>query len=97
MIKVKFTASPGKQFEIRREAFRRIHAALHEAGIQFASKSVTVQYPQSSAPAVSPQSLVPGQHAGQGSFPPADPAVAGAASSIIFDQPADPNAAKPAE
>jgi len=44
-IRVKFSAKPGTQFVIKREAFRRIHAALTEAGISFASREVTVNIP----------------------------------------------------
>ncbi len=44
-IRVKFRALSGTQFTIKREAFRRIHAALSEKGIQFASRGVTVNVP----------------------------------------------------
>jgi small-conductance mechanosensitive channel len=37
-IRVKFRALSGTQFTIKREAFRRIHAALSEKGIKFASR-----------------------------------------------------------
>ena len=44
-IRVKFTAKPGSQFVIRREAFKRITAALHARGIQYAHKKVIVDLP----------------------------------------------------
>jgi small-conductance mechanosensitive channel len=44
-IRVKFRALSGTQFTIKREAFRRIHAALSEKGIKFASRGVTVNVP----------------------------------------------------
>jgi small-conductance mechanosensitive channel len=44
-IRVKFRALSGTQFTIKREAFRRIHAALTEKGIKFASRGVTVNVP----------------------------------------------------
>ena len=45
-IRAKFTAVPGRQFVIRREAFRRIQRALNDAGIQFAHRKVTVEVPE---------------------------------------------------
>ncbi|EKD35913.1 MAG: hypothetical protein ACD_75C01727G0001, partial [uncultured bacterium] len=44
-IRVKFTAQPGTQFTIRREAFKRITAALQARGIQYAHKKVIVDLP----------------------------------------------------
>lgn len=44
-VRVKFRAKPGTQFQIKREAFRRIHAALDAAGIPFASRGVVVNVP----------------------------------------------------
>jgi small-conductance mechanosensitive channel len=44
-VRVKFRAMPGTQFQIKREAFRRIHAALDAAGIPFASRGVVVNVP----------------------------------------------------
>lgn len=46
-VRVKFRAMPGTQFQIKREAFRRIHAALDAAGIPFASRGVVVNVPDS--------------------------------------------------
>ena len=43
IIRTKFTAVPGEQFVIRREAYRRIQEALHNNGIQFAQRRVTVE------------------------------------------------------
>jgi small-conductance mechanosensitive channel len=45
-IRVKFTAKPGTQFVIRREAFKRITAALQAKGIQYAHKKVIVDLPE---------------------------------------------------
>jgi small-conductance mechanosensitive channel len=43
IIRCKFTAIPGKQFVIRREAFSRIQKALAEQGIKFAPRRVLVE------------------------------------------------------
>ncbi len=43
ILRVKFTAIPGKQFIIRRELLHRIRAAFEEAGIRFANREVTVR------------------------------------------------------
>jgi len=48
-IRVKFTAQPGTQFTIRREAFKRITVALQARGIQYAQKKVIVDLPVSLA------------------------------------------------
>jgi len=42
VMRVKFTAIPGKQFILRREVFRRIQEAFAENGIQFAPRRVIV-------------------------------------------------------
>lgn len=47
VIRVKFTAHPGKQFVIQREAFRRITEALNAKGIFYAHRKVIVEVPQS--------------------------------------------------
>ncbi len=44
-IRVKFTAQPGSQFIIRREAFARITAAMKARGIQYAHRKVIVDIP----------------------------------------------------
>jgi small-conductance mechanosensitive channel len=44
--RVKFTAKPGKQFVIKREAFRLIKEALEKKGIYFAVRKVIVQIPE---------------------------------------------------
>ena len=44
--RVKFTAKPGKQFVIRREAFRQIKEALEKKGIYFAHRKVIVEIPE---------------------------------------------------
>nr|WP_269755823.1 mechanosensitive ion channel family protein [Desulfogranum marinum] len=46
VIKVKFTAKPGKQFLIRREAYRRITEALNVKGIYYAHRKVIVDFPE---------------------------------------------------
>ncbi len=46
VIKVKFTAKPGKQFLIRREAYRRITEALNAKGIYYAHRKVIVDFPE---------------------------------------------------
>jgi small-conductance mechanosensitive channel len=45
-IRVKFTSKPGKQFVIKREAFRRITEALKAAGIHYAHRKVIVDFPE---------------------------------------------------
>jgi moderate conductance mechanosensitive channel len=45
VIRVKFTAKPGKQFLIKREAFRRITEALNQKGIYYAHRKVIVDFP----------------------------------------------------
>ena len=42
MVRAKFTAKPGEQFVIRREAFKRIKRAFDAAGIAFAYPTVTI-------------------------------------------------------
>jgi small-conductance mechanosensitive channel len=44
-IRGKFMAKPGKQFEIRKAVFTRVHQALDEAGIPFARREVRVAIP----------------------------------------------------
>ena len=48
LVKAKFTAKPGEQFVIRREAYQRIKQAFDEAGIHFAHRQVTVFVPPGS-------------------------------------------------
>lgn len=45
LVKAKFTAKPGEQFVIRREAYQRVKQAFDEAGIHFAHRQVTVFVP----------------------------------------------------
>lgn len=45
VIRVKFTAKPGKQFVIKREAFRRITESLNAKGIFYAHRKVIVDIP----------------------------------------------------
>ena len=43
IIRCKFTAVPGQQYLIRREAFTRIQRVFEEKGIQFAPRRVLVE------------------------------------------------------
>ena len=45
IMRMKFTSKPGKQWVIRREAYRQVKDALHAAGIKFAHRHVTVHVP----------------------------------------------------
>jgi hypothetical protein len=54
VIRVKFTAKPGRQFLIRREAFRRITEALAKKGIHYAHRKVIVEVPQAEEGTLSP-------------------------------------------
>jgi small-conductance mechanosensitive channel len=45
LVKAKFTAKPGEQFIVRREAYQRIKQAFDKAGIRFAHRQVTVFVP----------------------------------------------------
>lgn len=45
VIRVKFTAKPGKQFVIKREAFRRLTEALNAKGIFYAHRKIIVDMP----------------------------------------------------
>jgi small-conductance mechanosensitive channel len=49
LVRAKFTAKPGQQFVIRREAYQRIKQAFDEAGIRFAHRQVTVFVPPDTA------------------------------------------------
>jgi len=50
-IRVKYTAIPGKQFVIRREAYKLIQLALAEKGIHYAHRKVIVELPPPAASA----------------------------------------------
>ena len=43
VVRCKFTARPARPTWVQREALRRIHRALAEAGVAFASNAVTVR------------------------------------------------------
>src|SRR3954464_1294016 len=43
VVRCKFTARPNKPTWVQREALKRIHRALTEAGVAFASNAVTVR------------------------------------------------------
>jgi small-conductance mechanosensitive channel len=49
LVRAKFTAKPGQQFVIRREAYQRIKQAFDAAGIRFAHRQVTVFVPPDAA------------------------------------------------
>lgn len=51
IFRCKFQTAPGKQFDVRAQAFKRIEAALKEAGIRFADGTQTVVIPQGQAAA----------------------------------------------
>ncbi|GJL80514.1 MAG: hypothetical protein DHS20C01_01480 [marine bacterium B5-7] len=46
VLRMKFTAKPGEQWVIRREAYRRVRDALREEGIEFAHRQITVHIPK---------------------------------------------------
>ena len=46
IVRAKFMAKPGKQFVIKREAFRRITEALNAKGIYYAHRKVIVDFPE---------------------------------------------------
>ncbi|MEZ5647575.1 MAG: mechanosensitive ion channel family protein [Alphaproteobacteria bacterium] len=50
VVGVKFTAKPGEQFTIRREAYHRIRDAFDAHGINFASRDVTVRVSPDAGP-----------------------------------------------
>lgn len=45
VMRMKFTAKPGEQWVIRREAYKRVRDALQAEGIEFAHRQVTVHIP----------------------------------------------------
>ena len=45
IVRAKFMAHPGKQFQIRKEVYARVQAAFKEAGIAFAHRRVMVDLP----------------------------------------------------
>jgi small-conductance mechanosensitive channel len=51
IIRCKFTAIPGNQFIMRREAFVRIQRAFEQKGIKFAPRRVIVETVTSESPA----------------------------------------------
>lgn len=51
VVGVKFCTRPGKQWVIRRDAYQRIRDAFTAAGIQFASRDVTVKVSSGASPA----------------------------------------------
>ena len=77
IVRVKFKTLPGEQFKVRKEVYRMIQSEFRAAGIEFASRNVTVFIP-------------PGpKQAGAGTSPDAvDPAIlqAGAAAGLALIQ-----------
>ncbi len=45
IVRAKFTAKPGRQFQIRKEVYARVQQAFQENGIQFAHRRVMVDLP----------------------------------------------------
>jgi small-conductance mechanosensitive channel len=45
IMRIKFKTAPGQQFIIRKEVYRLMQEAFHEAGIEFAHRNVTVYMP----------------------------------------------------
>jgi len=45
IVRAKFTAKPGKQFQIRKEVYNRVQQAFQENGIHFAHRRVAVDLP----------------------------------------------------
>ncbi|WP_051309199.1 mechanosensitive ion channel family protein [Desulfogranum japonicum] len=64
VIRVKFTAKPGRQFLIRREAFRRITEALAAKDIHYAHRKVIVEVPQNGQNQPSPDQIKQAVEAG---------------------------------
>jgi len=65
VIRVKFTAKPGKQFVIKREAFRRITEALAAKNIHYAHRKVIVDFPEHAMiDSMSPENRVKALEAG---------------------------------
>jgi small-conductance mechanosensitive channel len=50
IVRVKFKTLPGEQFKIRKEVYRMIQTEFRAAGIEFASRNVTVYVPPASRP-----------------------------------------------
>jgi small-conductance mechanosensitive channel len=66
IVRVKFKTLPGEQFKVRKEVYRLIQSEFKAAGIEFASRNVTVFVPggKGGAEAVDPQVLQAGAAAG---------------------------------
>lgn len=76
VIRVKFTAKPGRQFLIRREAYRRITEALNNKGVFYAHRKVIVEVPGATEHDLRPEQVQ-------------KIAEAGAAAGQVAEQPAD--------
>jgi small-conductance mechanosensitive channel len=53
IVRVKFKTLPGEQFVIKKEVYRMIREEFHAAGIEFASRNVTVSMPPEFRPKAS--------------------------------------------
>ncbi len=83
IIRMKFTARPGEQWVIRREAYRRVQEALQAAGIQFAHREVRVRLPEEIEQQLHPQRPEALESASQESTPALALAAAAAAVSAL--------------
>jgi moderate conductance mechanosensitive channel len=50
IVRVKFKTLPGEQFKVRKEVYRMLQSEFRAAGIEFASRNVTVYVPTGSKP-----------------------------------------------
>ena len=86
ILRMKFTAKPGEQWVIRREAYRRVRDALSEANIHFAHREVRVLLPEDVASTDNTQN---DQNGAQSQTPPAPvqpaPAGGGAEQGVVND------------
>ena len=57
IVRMKFTAKPGEQWVIRREAYRRVRDALAAGGIFFAHREVRVRLPEDQVANASPEEV----------------------------------------
>ena len=84
LVRAKFTAKPGEQFIIRREAYRRIKQAFEANGIRFAYPTVTIHSSLATAgpaPAVASDGVQPPSNDAAAALP--DPVATAAAARAI--------------
>ena len=60
VLRLKFTSKPARSSWIQREALKRVHAALHAAGIEFATNAVIVRGGDAASGAAASATLQPG-------------------------------------